>query len=144
MKDFLYDLYIEPFTYRELMGHVLGVFFWLTTIFVIVLISIGIYYIVDTTDVTLNQTTVCITDKRYEPAYTTTTAISNGKIVIPVTNHHPESWIVDVEAKEGVDSVSTGNKFYSESSVGMCFLASYKSGRLSGGFYVKEIISQDE
>lgn len=45
-------------------------------------------------------------DKKFTPAYSTTTMIMAGKVMVPSTTHHPDSWRICIEGQEGEERLT--------------------------------------
>ena len=77
-----------------------------------------------------------VVSKRHVPAYTTTTLIPCGKVMIPQTQHHPARWAVTVrtEARGDIEADVTRERFdrLAEAEV---VTVSATSGRWSGTLY---------
>ena len=41
-----------------------------------------------------------VVETRFEPAHTTTTIVTSGKVMVPVITHHPDRWFAKVRDKE--------------------------------------------
>lgn len=41
-----------------------------------------------------------VIDKKYSSAYSTTSFISTGKTMMPITQFHPESWKIQIQKEE--------------------------------------------
>lgn len=141
MKSFCYDFYVEPFSNGP-MGIFIALLIWGVTLLVAGLILWGAFYLVDTVGQPIYKTDAQVVGKNYSPPYTTMIPISTGKVTTMVPQYHPESWSVSFKSDDGSDSVSVSEDFHASVRKGVWFEVEYKAGRLSGGFYVTEIIGQ--
>lgn len=59
-----------------------------------------------------------VVDKQHLLAYTTTTFVMSGKVLVPITTYHPESWSIKVEDGGETGWVSVDETTYDEYEVG--------------------------
>ena len=137
--DFLYEVLIEPFN-DGYIGCVFGCFMWFFTLVVMGFIFYGMYYSVDSVGTPIKQGMGVVIRKEFTPAYSTTTMVMSGNVMVPVTNHYPDSWNVTVENDYGIDSINVSHSYYNNIKKGNWVKIEFCTGRMSGGFYLKKVL----
>ena len=89
-------------------------------IFMISLIGIAIYENID-----YGEKEGTIIDKYYRGSYVTTTYVTSGKIIIPNTMYHPESWNFklqkEVDGEEKTITIEVTEELYNKYNIGDYF-----------------------
>jgi len=80
-----------------------------------------------------------VKDKYYKEPYTTTTFIYAGKVMVPQIIHHDETWNMEIEVQDGVDTITVKKSFYEKTKIGQFVNVRYSKGRLSNSIYIKDI-----
>lgn len=66
-----------------------------------------------------------IINKYYKDPYTTTTYVMSGKVMIPISNHHSESWNFElqkeVDGKNKTTTVEVSQDIYNQYDIGEYF-----------------------
>ena len=81
-----------------------------------------------------------VTNKHYEPAYTTTTITIVNKVSTPLTTYYPESYTVNIKLDSGSDSVSVSESLYHSMNIGDTVKVYCTIGRFSRTIYIKDIL----
>ena len=140
--EFLHDVYIGMFfdDFMPVMGKILCVLIWACTILVVGLVLYLSFYLIDSSFREERETSGTVMGKYYKARQVIMQPISTGKTttLVPVT--HPESWNLTIKSEYGSDSVSVSRDFYNRCKDGTRVRVSYVTGRLSGGFYIKQIL----
>jgi hypothetical protein len=135
MKDtFFYNIYIDIFR-DGIGGKIIGFFIWAASLFFIFLLLGLIYVGVDSTGEEKYGTAVVI-GKYYKESYNSISYVSNGKTMMPVNTHHPETFNIQliVEGKQAEDE--TYETMYNSINTGDTLNVTYSLGVLSGEIYV--------
>lgn len=140
MLDFLHMVFIEPFISGDVMECILAFIMWILFLLIVILILWGVFYVFDSFGLSTYETKGTIINKYHEPPYTSTTMITTGKTVTPITNYHPESWQLEIEANEGRNSIFTSQNFYNKCNIEDIVKIEYYKGRFSDKFYIKKIL----
>ncbi len=92
MKDFLKYMLIEPFTEGDWIGYILGGLMWILTIAIVGGLLWLSIWLIDSSFLPLKEKQGIVTEHYYVPAYTTTTYVMSGKVMIPITNYIYDSY----------------------------------------------------
>ncbi len=130
MMEFFIFIYLEPFT-DGLLGFFVGVFVWAVTLLVLGGIGFGVYCYMDT-PTEWHPGTFEVHDVLFTPAYTTHSTVMVGKVFVPQTQHHPDTWTAAglLKLEDGSKVVYQDN-FGVELNKGQTYGCSYGYGRLS-------------
>ena len=141
MKDFLYDLLIEPFvsSWSDWVDYLLGVIMWIVFLLVLGLAFLGSFYLLDYCFLTEKEK-ICKYERKYiNEAYVSTTYVISGKATIPVTTYHPREYRAVFELENLKDSYNVGESKYHDLKDGDSFYCKYSIGRISKTLYIKRI-----
>jgi len=139
MKDFLSDLWENMTDPIEGFWDGVGRFFlWLVMLIVVVLILWGIYYLVDSVGRPKHEGYGNISGFGHSEAYTSTTYVKSGDIMIPITTYHPESWSVFIKVGDKEGSIGISESFYNYAKSNDRVYVTYTLGRISGKLYIKD------
>lgn len=137
---FFKTMFIEPFTDdMGISGIIIGLLIWLVTLLLLGVCFLGCYWLVDNVGQPDFEKNGVIVGKHYSPAYTTTNYIYSGKVLIPQTIRHPESWSVCVQLDDATNWINVNSYFYNNSNNGDSTHCVYNLGRLSGDVNINEI-----
>ena len=79
-----------------------------------------------------------VANKTFTPAHSTIYMMMVGKIMIPQTTYHPDSWDIAIRINDGrIGSVGVTQGTYLSLKDGNKVDIIYTCGRLSGGIYIK-------
>lgn len=136
MKHFLKEiLFFKPEDWLEWMVIILA---WLTTLFVSSIIIWLLYLGVNYTGVNKKEGTGIIVAKTHSNSYITTTYINSGKILVPITQYHPESWGLDIMVTDKTDVVSVSEETHNSTKIGTNVWVTYKRGRLDNQISISD------
>ncbi len=139
MKDFLYDMLIEPFTDNDWMGYVLGVLMWLLSLLIVGGLLWLAVWLIDSSFMPIKEKDGVITNKYIVPAHTTTTYVMSGKIMIPITTYHSTTYNLEITIDELEDDVCVYENYYDNISVGQTVHCKYTNGRIKKSLYIKSL-----
>lgn len=131
-------LFVEPFN-SGIGGFIIGILIWITFLFVVLFLGYGIFYLIDSSFLEIRTDTGIVVSKHYSPQQFTTTFISTGKTMVPVTNTIPESWSIKLNVNELYGSINIKKSYYDTVNIGDTVICDYVTGRISNGIYIKEI-----
>ena len=132
------DLYIDIFR-DGIIGCILGIIIWIFSLMLLTLISWGIFYIVDSSFLPTNTSVGNVINKKFSPAYYTTTYIRSGNATIPVTRHIPNRWYLTIEINNMSDDVNVESLYYNNTNIGDNIECEYVKGRFSDYIYIEKI-----
>lgn len=138
MKD-LWEFYKEMFE-DGFWGCIIGIITGLAVLFVIVLISYGIFYVADSAWRPEEKGIGIVSNKEFTPAHTTTTLVMSGKVMIPISTYYPDNYSLIISLGELSDSFSVDENYYNEITIGTKLKILYCHGRMSKSLYIKEIL----
>lgn len=139
MKEFLYDVFIDPFR-DDWFGKTMGVFAWLIGLFLSFCLLYGVFYLIDSVGVQEKAGYGTVMQKSYTESYYQTTFITVGKTLVPSTAYYPEHWDVYIEVGSLGDYVSVSPGYYDTVKRGDVLHVNYRKGRISGNVYIDKII----
>lgn len=138
MKEFLYDMFIDPFT-DGFWSVLFGILMWLFMLVLVGLIIWGAMYLVDSSFPNKKQGIGVIVEKGYEPPYTTLTYVVSGKVMIPTTIYHPEFWYAKISINDLTDCVFFNENDWNTLSINQKVNCTYISGRIWNSLYIKNV-----
>lgn len=103
---------------------------------------IGFLFYIGINEIGIKETKSTITtieNKGILPAHTTTTYIMVGKVMVPNTVHHPESYWIYFDIEEQQCKESLTYSFFSELKKGDRIKVGYGKGRLNQAIFPKSI-----
>jgi hypothetical protein len=99
-----------------------------------------LFWAIDSWFCPLRDGRATVIEKCYSEAYTTTTMVMVGKIFVPQTNHHPESWSLDLQLEDGrCGSFECDQDTWDRIERGTSVTVAYKEGRISNDIYVERM-----
>lgn len=119
------------------VGTILAIIVILATLAVVLVILCGIFTIIDSWFLPTQSGTGRITKKNFIPAHTTTTLISTGKTLMPMTSFYPNSWELELIVSGKPASMSIKKERYDSLNIGDTVLVDYAIGRFSKDIYIK-------
>jgi len=129
---------VDGFTGGDIIGAFFAIIMVLVIVLIIGLILWGIYWCVDYIGTAKVEGEAVIIGKKFVAAHTTTTYINN----MPTKTRHPDAWYVKMERDGLTDRVKVKERFYKAVKNGDRYKIMYKTGRLSGGMLIKEILNK--
>ena len=131
MFKFVWDQIFSPYTHsvdRFLMAVIAVLFLVLLGVLIV-----GMMSFIDSVGVTPTKTTTTVVEQKHVvPAHTTIAMMLVGKVMVPITTHHPESYYLDFKI-DGKDMESSVDKnFFDKLTVGEKIEVDYGLGRLTG------------
>lgn len=138
MKEFFYNSFIEPFK-EGLEGIILGSIIWIFSIIASFFVSWGIFYVIDSVGLEDKTGTGVVVARHYYPAHTTTTFVTTGKTMIPVTNYVSEDYSLCVKIGDQFDFVSVYEFSFNLINDGDSVECVYNEGRISGDVYINQL-----
>jgi len=136
MKEFFKDiLFFKP---DDGVSWFVFVFIWLSTLFVLSIIVYLLYLGVNFVGVDKSQSNGVIVNKTHTNSYVTTTYVQSGKILVPITQYHPESWGLVIEVDNKTDEVSVSQDTHIHTKIGTTVLVTYKCGRLDNEISISD------
>lgn len=139
MKNFLYDLLIEPFTDGDFLGYFIGFIMWVVFLSVTFLLLLLGFWLVDSSFMPIKEKDGVIVGKFYNPEYETTTYTQIGDVNIPTTTYHDETFYVVVEIDGLKDDVAVYESYYDKAKKGDILHCTYTNGRIGETLYIKTI-----
>ncbi len=142
MKEFLYDILIDPFRERDLLSLFMGLFIWcmfLLSLFFIVMVSI---YFIDSSYLPTKKGDGVVIKKRIVDDYSTTTYVMSGKMLLPITTHHEETYQLKIIVDGLINTISVPIDVWDKSVVGEVKCCEYSIGRVSETLYIKSICKE--
>ncbi len=138
MRDsFFYDVFIEPFT-DGFWSALLGILMWILSLMVIALVAGLIIWGIDSIGLKEKEATGFVSDKNITEAYTSTTYVMSGKIMVPITTFHPKEFYITVEYDKYYDNVSLSEVDYNSIQIGQKVNFIYGNGRIFDSFYISK------
>lgn len=142
MKEFLYSMLIEPFTDGDGLAIFLGILMWIVSGVLVLLVSWGLFILVDSTFMPIQEKDGLVVGTKYSPPHDVTTYNKIGDVMVPNTVHYDESFYAVVEIDSLQDDIQiNGNYYYSEPR-GEVVHCTYVRGRISNDLYIKTITSK--
>lgn len=133
---FLKEMYIETIQNGD---YFIAFFTWLLSLFVVAFFLFVLYSSVDYLWLSTKRGTTTIVHKHIIPEYTTTTYVTNGHIMSPITNYHSKKYVLTLEINGKSDYFNTTEVKYEKFMINDSFPADYSLGRLSRDLYIKSI-----
>ena len=119
------DLLINNFKSRSGLDLFTGIVMWIFFLLLIVLVFGGLFLFFDSTGKTLIQTEGKIVQKKYEPAYSVTTYVKSGNVMIPVQNFIPEIYKLYIQIGPCQDYLEVPADFYNKVCTGETICCQY-------------------
>lgn len=136
MKEFLKGtLFFKP---DDWFSWFFFIFFWLSTLFVLSIIVYLLYLGVNFVGVDKSQSNGIVVNKTHTNAYVTTTYVQSGKVLVPITQYHPESWGLVIEVDNKTDEVSVSQDTHISTKIGTDVWVTYKCGRLDNEISISD------
>lgn len=141
MTELFWELMRAPFVLfqEDWLGKVVGILMLAVYAVILLLIYGGIVWLIDNISQPIQFSYGKITSKEFRPAYKTTTYVNTGKISIPVTTNHPDSWSVSVQIQGQTASIPVEKDLYESVKENDQIYAGYVIGRFSGSLYLKSV-----
>lgn len=137
MKDFLKFILIEPFLDNEWFSWILGMFSWAVIISVFWLLMLLGLWAIDSSFLPLKEKEGVVTRKYIVPSHTTTTYMTSGKVMIPMTTFHNTTYNIEITIDGLTDCVSLYRDHFNEITVGQTICCRYTTGRICESIYIK-------
>ena len=137
MKEFLYDMLIEPFTDNEAMGYIMGVIGWIIFLTLSFFLFIFLYWIIDSSFMPIQEKDGVVIGTKYSPAHSSTTYIHVGDVLVPNTVYYDESFYVVIEIDGLKDDVEVYEGYYNSVEKGTKVHCKYTNGRIGDNLYIK-------
>ena len=99
------------------------------------LLGMMLFALVDSAGTRTEATPATVVSKSFTPAYTTTTMVMSGKVFVPITTYHPDSWSIRVNIDGNVISCPATEAQHDAAREGAGIMANVSQGRLSGNAY---------
>lgn len=138
MKEFLYEMLIEPFE-RWSYEIFLGIICWFLAISLIVGSIIFIVWGVDSSFLQDKNGIGIIVGKRFIPAHTTISIVSTGKTTISIPIFHPDSYRINIQVDGLNDEVAVSKYYYDDLEMNEKVNCVYTNGRIMDSMYIKEV-----
>ena len=138
MKEFLYEMLIEPFlewSWEILMG----IICWCLVLGLVVGTFIFGVWAIDSSFLQEKQGTGVIVGKRFIAAHTTISIISTGKSTVHVPVHHSDSYRVNIQVNGLNDEVAVSKYYYDDLEINEEINCVYTNGRIMDSMYIKEV-----
>ena len=113
------------------MGWTLSILVWVLSLVIAGLILWGIYSAVNFLGVQNQRGEGRVTFLYHKNSYVTTQPILVGKVIIPQTQYHPETWNVSIDFNGKNYSTSVSKDFYHTLRIGQKIRFTYQQGRLN-------------
>lgn len=88
------DLFLAIFSPHSDFGdRCIALFSLLSMFFLVALLALAVFYVADSFSINAtSSTTAMVERKEIVPPHVSTTLLPSGKVVIPISTHHPESY----------------------------------------------------
>ena len=103
---------------------------WCLSIVLVFVVIFGLYYLINFAWAPVHTGTGIISELYYKPPYTTTTLMTVGKSLMPITHYHHETWNVCVNFNGSIHKTTTGEDLYRLLKEGQSVKFEYQTGRL--------------
>jgi len=138
MRDSIfYDMFIDSFT-GGFWYALLGILTWILSLVLIAIVAGLIILGVDSIGLTEKEAAGYVSDKNITEAYTSTSMIMSGKVMVPITTDHPKNFYITVKYDKYSDNVSMSEKDYNSIKVGQKVNFIYGSSRIFDSFYISK------
>lgn len=137
MKEFLYDMLIEPFNDNDFIGCLMGVLAWIIFLTLSFFLFIFLYWIIDSSFMPIQEKDGVVVGTKYSPAYDSTTYTKVGDVMVPNTVHYDESFYVVIEIDGLKDDVQVYEGYYNNVQKGTKVHCKYTNGRIGDNIYIK-------
>ncbi len=138
MKEFLKEVFIEPFT-DNWVGYVIGSICWMLSIFLLIVFISLIVWLIDSSFLPMKQKEGVVINKTYTPAHMNTSVISTGKAVIPITTYISDSYEITIQIDGITDNISLCHGDWNKIKVGEKLLCKYTNGRILKSLYINSL-----
>jgi hypothetical protein len=132
------EIFIEPF-YNGWEGIIIGILIWILAVFLFVLIGYGIYYLIDSSNLEFKNGVGLITNKFFTPYHTTTIFVMSGKVLVPIIQHHPDTYEFLIKINGLNDLIEVSHEQYLSLDINDKVECIYKLGRFSDSLYIESI-----
>ena len=133
MLDFIRDIFIDG----DWVDRLLGALTMGAVILLMVLLSWGVFRLADSVGVERQSSISTLIQRSHTEAYITTTYHMVGKVMVPSTIHHPESWDFLLKLPDGrCDWIGVTEETFNSHCVGDSMNVFFKDGRLSDNIYI--------
>jgi len=132
------EIFIEPF-FDGWQGIIIGILIWILAAFLFILISYGIYYLIDSSNLELKNGVGLITNKFFTPYHTTTTYIMSGKVLVPIVYNYPDTYELLIKINGMSDLIEVSHEQYLSLGINDKVECIYKLGKLSDSLYIESI-----
>lgn len=139
MKDFFYDLLIEPFTDNDWLSFFLGILMWVLFLFLFGILFFMAVWLTDNAFMPVKEKEGVVINKYIVPAHTTTTYMMNGKTMLPVITHHKTAYKLEITIDNLKDVIAVDQSYYEGVMAGQKVHCEYVNGRVSKTLYIKKV-----
>lgn len=136
MKDF----FLDDLLYGDFFERAMAAFLLLMLVICLAFILWGCILMIDTVGTKSRTVNAQLVERHYSPAWTQTTMIMAGKVMVPQIIYHPESWSVDVVTEEDqILNCDCSKHLHDSFGKGEAVVATVYSGRLSKKTYCQGV-----
>ena len=137
--SFMLKMIVNGFTGVDgVIGFVFAAMMAIIICLIIGCILWGAYWAVDYIGTEKVEGEAVIIGREFVEAHTTTTIINN----VPSTTYHSDAWYVNMERGSVTDQTQVSESFFDAVKNGDKYKIMYKTGRISGGMLIKEILNK--
>ena len=123
------------------LDYLILAFIGLCVLIVVAIFGMLAFLGIDSVGVKYELTPATVAERTFTPAHTTTRMIMVGKVLVPQTIHHPNSWSIEIRLDgEKVVGCPASQDQYNATHKGDGIEAYVKTGRLSGELYCGGIL----
>lgn len=137
MTELLKYMLIERFTDGDWIDYILGGLMWILTITIVGGLLWLSVLLINSSFLPLKEKEGVVTEHYYVPAHTTKTYMMVGKIMMPQTHYHDDSFEITVEIDGLTDNVCLYQNSWSTIKAGDKFCFKYTNGRIFKTLYIK-------
>jgi hypothetical protein len=135
-KDLFSHLYSDIFSPRSTIGtRLLASLISLLMLLMVGVLGVLIFIVINTACISPTRTIGATIEKKdIIPAYTTTTMILAGKVIVPSTVYHPESYNIHFKIDRSEVSMNVSKTFFKTIAIGDKIEVDYGFGRLNNSY----------
>lgn len=110
---------------------------WIITICLSVALIWGILYVIDASFLQEKSGVGIVTGRHFSAAHTSTHFVHVGKVLVPHTTRHPDTWSICIQINGLKDWVDVSKKIHDSYGVGSSIECTYSNGRIWDSMYIK-------
>jgi hypothetical protein len=137
MKEFLRDMFLEPFT-EGVVGYILGLFAWIISLLLLIGLIWLFIWLIDSSFLKQQNGKGFIVEKNYIPAHTQTRFIYAGKAIVPITDYIDDSYGLTIKINGLCGYIYVTKDTFHKLNIGDSCCLKYTNGRILNRIYIKD------